>query len=865
MAPFTPETFADADLNKVLATLSTAEKISLLAGPDWWTTTPLPRVGVPSIKSSDGPNGVRGSSHFLPTPANAIPCATALAATFDTDLLYQVGGLLARECRAKGSSVLLAPTVNIQRSPLNGRAFESFSEDPFLSGNIAASYIRGLQEGGVGATIKHFTANDMEMERLSVDVVVPERALREIYLQPFLIAERLAKPWAVMTSYSRLNGVHCSESKALLNDILRKEWGFDGLVMSDWSGTYSCDTAINAGLDLEMPGPTRWRGALVNHLMHAGKITLDTLNERAFAVLQIVQRACRADVNIVKENGLPERTHDTPEDRALNRKTAAEAIVLLKNDLDVLPFNLAKSGGKKKLAVIGPNAKTRTVSGGGSAFLTSSYVVTPLDGITETLKEKGNGDWEIEYSPGCYGHRYLPMLDGWIKTASGKPGWNAKFFNGSFDSDPVSEYDLLSTRMRINDEKPKGVDEFFYAILEGYVVADSSGEFELGLSLVGRGQVFVNDVLVVDNGMHTKQTPGASFYGLGTIEEVGTYPFVLGATYKITVKYTNVPIPVSSDEAGSVSQPPLMMAALRLGGAPKLDPRAAIEDAVKLAKESDEVVLVIGLNMDWEAEASDREGLELPGLTDELVQRVLEVNPRTVVVNQSGSSVAMPWAAEAPTILQSWFAGNECGNGIADVLFGAVNPSARMPLTFPKRIEDCTAHSNWGAESGKVTYGESIFVGYRGYDLNKSDVLFAFGEGKGYSSFEWSDLKASIGPSPTSAEEITGTVSVTVKNISTVPGRDVVQIYLSDPDSTHRRPEKELKGFVKTKILSPGESETVIIPLDKVSLSFWDDNKHSWVAQQGTFEVLAAKSGRRGAQSLKTTVELDTTLTWVGV
>ncbi|KAK4699085.1 beta-glucosidase, partial [Phenoliferia sp. Uapishka_3] len=861
--PLTLEQFALADLHQVLSELSTTEKISLLAGPNWWNTTPIPRVGVPSIKSSDGPNGKSAflvaaglggaGDGALITPATAIPCETALAATFDTELIQKVGGLLARECRAKGASLLLAPTCNIQRNPLNGRAFESFSEDPFLSGLMAAAYINGLQEGGVGAVIKHFVCNDMEDQRLSVNAVVGDRALREIYLTPFLIAERLAKPWGVMTAYSRLNGVHCSENASLLEGILRKEWGFDGIVISDWQGTYSCDTAMNAGLDLEMPGPTRWRGGLVSHLLKAGKITIQAIDARAYAVLQVAQKACIADIELVRANTAKEGINDSPEDRLLNRRTAAESIVLLKNNLGVLP--LSKKG-IKTLAILGPNAKTRTVSGGGSAYLTSSYVVTPFEGLEAAVRGEGV---EVKYSTGCYGHRYLPMLDGWIKTDSGEPGWTATFHNDSWDTPPVDTHVLLSTRMRINDEKPKGVGRYFYAKLEGFVVAQETGPFELGISLVGRAQLFIDGKLAIDNGINSKQTPGDSFYGMGTIEEVGEVNFVAGTAYRITVKYTNTPSP---HEGGGLKQPPLMMAALRVGGAPKLDVEKAIKDAVDCARESDAAVLVIGLNMDWETEAADRAGLDLPGKTDELVRRVLAANPRTVIVNQSGSAVSMPWIDQAPTVVQAWFAGNECGNAIADVLFGDVNPSARLPLTFPRRIEDCTAHLNWAAESGKVTYGEGIFVGYRGYDLNKSIPLFHFGHGLSYSTFGWMALKATLDPSPKSAANISGSASITVTNTSAVPGRDIVQLYISQVELSHRHPIKELKAFAKTPLLQPGESAEVTISLDKISFSFWNDLESTWMAQKGDFEILVSRSASAEDLVLRATVTLDRTLNY---
>ncbi|GAA6031057.1 hypothetical protein JCM8097_003983 [Rhodosporidiobolus ruineniae] len=865
-APYTLETFATADLNEVLSRLTTKEKISLLAGPDWWTTTAIPRVGVPHIKCSDGPNGVRGSSHFLPTPAQTLPSATALGATFDVNAIERMGEVLAHESKAKGSSLLLAPTINIQRNPLNGRAFESFAEDPHLSGHLAAAYVNGLQKNGVGATIKHFVCNDQEHERLSVDVIVPERALREIYLKPFEIAQRLSKPWSYMTSYSRLNGIHASDSKELLQDILRGEWGFDGLVMSDWTGTYSTDTAINAGLDLEMPGPTRFRGDLANHLIAAGKIELETLDARAYAVLQIVQRAIQGDIELVRNNTKPEVPSDNAADREACREVTAETIVLLKNDKEVLPLQKEKL---KKVAVIGPNAKTRTVSGGGSAYLTASYVVTPLDGIKEAL----DGQAEVVYSAGCYAHRYLPMLDGWIKTKDGAPGWTSSFYteDPASGAAPVASHTMLGTRIRVNDEKPKGLGELFYINVEGYLTAEQTGPFDLGISLVGRAQVFIDDKLVIDNGWETKQTRGASFYGLGTIEEVGTVDFVAGKTYKLTVKYTNHPRPhQDDDELSTGKQPSIMMAALRVGGAPHIVEDESIEEAVQLAKEADAAVVVIGTTMDWESEGADRASLALPGRTDELVRKVLAVAPDAIIVNQSGSAVAFPWIDQASAVLQAWFGGNEAGRGIADILFGKVNPSAKMPLSFPHQIEDCTAHLNWQAESGKVTYGEGIFVGYRGYEETKKDPMFAFGEGLSYTTFDHKDLKvASFNASPTSPSDLSASVSLTVTNTGPLPGRDVVQLYVLPPSSSsYRRPARELKAFAKTRLLQPGESQTLTLELDKGAFSYWrdsNDSKRGWVAEKGEYTVAAQTSSRARDVDAEVKVGLEKTLYWRGL
>ncbi|KAK1233837.1 hypothetical protein PQX77_002984 [Marasmius sp. AFHP31] len=386
----------DADVSQLVKKLSLDEKISLLGAPNWWNTQSVERLHIPSIRMSDGPNGVRGSSHFASVPAQCLPCATSLGSTFDPELIQEAGALLAEEAKIKSSVILLAPTCNIQRTPLGGRAFESFSEDPHLSGTLAAAYVKGLQSKGVAATIKHFVCNDQEHERTAAESIVSDRALREIYLYPFMIAQRDAQPWAYMTSYGRLRGIHCSESRELLQGVLRNEWKFDGIVISDWYGTYGVDQPVNAGMDLEMPGPPRWRQPqLIKHSITAQKLSVAAIEERVATLLKFVQHQAKLNPEVVYGDG-KEGTRGSEEAKKFARKLAADGIVLLKNDEDVLPIKADKY---KKVAIIGPNAKDRVISGGGSAFLKASYVVTPYAGIVDALGK----DVEVGYEIGCYG------------------------------------------------------------------------------------------------------------------------------------------------------------------------------------------------------------------------------------------------------------------------------------------------------------------------------------------------------------------------------------------------------------------------------------------------------------------------------
>ncbi|KDN51739.1 hypothetical protein RSAG8_00287, partial [Rhizoctonia solani AG-8 WAC10335] len=621
--------FLHANVEELVSKLSQEEKILLLGAPNWWNTSKIERLGVPSVRMSDGPNGVRGSSHFLSSPAQCIPCATALGSTFDPELIHEVGSFLAVEAKTKSATVLLAPTCNIQRSPLGGRSFESFSEDPHLSGHLAAAYVAGLQDNGVAATIKHFVANDQEHERMAVDTILSERALREIYLMPFMIAQRDAGPWAYMTAYNRVHGTHVSECKRMLGDILRKEWGFNGLVMSDWFGTYSVDIALNAGLDLEMPGPPRWRQpVLVNHALTSRKLLPSTLNLRAKTVLDFVQKLAQTSPDVVFGDG-EERTRDDPKDREFNRKLAGRTIVLLKNEQEVLPLK------KKKLLVVGPNAHARVISGGGSAFLKPSYVVTPWDGIISAIPQ----GVEVDFQVGCYAHKFLPTLENQLTAPDGQPGWEASFYTHDENQQPkdeVAKFTLNDTRVKLNDFLPEGLTPSWTIKLKGTLKVNKTAPFEFGLTVAGRAKLWVNGKMTIDNWTH--QRPGEFFYGQGSAEEKAVVDLRADEPVDIYVEYDNL-----SPAPKGVQMQPALMRGVRLGGAEKIDPDEALKAATEAAAKADAVIAVVGLNHEWESEGFDRPTLSLPGRQDELIEAVAKANKNTVVVIQAGSAVSMPW------------------------------------------------------------------------------------------------------------------------------------------------------------------------------------------------------------------------------
>jgi beta-glucosidase len=797
-------------IENLIAQMTLEEKVSMLAGADMWRTVPVERLGIPAIKVSDGPNGARGSQSRGGPSSACFPVGVALAATWNTDLVQRVGMALAEETRSKGAHILLGPTVNIHRSPLAGRNFECYSEDPYLAGRMAVAYVSGLQSQGVGACIKHFVCNDSEFERHTISSEVRERALREIYLPPFRMAMREARPWSVMSAYNKLNGTYCSENTYTLRDILKGEWGFDGIVISDWFGTYSVEVA-NGGLDLEMPGPARWMGDKVLEAARAGEISAEVIDDKVRRLLGVIERAGAFEDPGQAERA--ERADDRPAHRHLIREAAAEAIVLLKNDGDVLPLDPARLG---SIAVIGPNARTARVQGGGSAHVTPHYAITPYEGI---LSKAGDGV-EIGYEMGCTIHRMAPLVDpAWLTADGGSQnGLTLRYFdNVDLSGDPV--HTEIADRMELvwfGEEMPhEDLDPRAFSVrLSGTFTPPETGTYTFGLLGMGLSRLFVDGAKLIDNW----EVPAAE----ETSVEIDV---VAGRPYRLQVEYA---------WQGSMG-----WRTLRLGCAPPVSPQA-IEDAVALAARSDVAIVFAGLTDEWDSEGNDRPDMELPGAQVELIERVAAANANTVVVLNTGAPVTMPWLDRVAAVVQAWYPGQEAGNAIADVLFGDADPSGRLPQTFPRRLQDNPAFVNYPGENGKVHYGEGIFVGYRYYDAKDVEPLFPFGHGLSYTTFAYRSLTldaAEYAP----GDEIQ--VSVELQNTGARAGKEVVQLYVRDVESSLVRPEKELKGFAKIA-LEPGETGKITFTLDREPLSFYDPGRAQWIAESGEFEVLAGSSSR---------------------
>jgi beta-glucosidase len=768
--------------------LTLDEKAALAAGTDLWHTLGIERAGVPVVKMTDGPVGARGAEYAGGPPSTCFPCGTALAATWDRDLVRRVGAALGEEARAKGAHVLLAPTVNIHRTPLAGRSFECFSEDPYLTARLAVAYIEGVQSTGVAACVKHFVCNDSELDRFTVSSEVDERTLREIYLPPFEAAVLEAGTWALMGAYNRLDGTYCCEHPGLLTGFLRDEWGWDGVVVSDWWATHSTVAAANAGLDIEMPGPPQHMGPALAEAVRRGEVDESVLDEKVRRLLLLADRTDAA----ARPPG-EERTGDDPGRRALAREAAAAAIVLLRNEGGLLPLDRS---GLRSVAVVGPNADVARILGGGSAAVTPPYEVTPLEAIAARLPGV-----EVTHQPGC-------------STAGEMPALDLRLVGGGLDLDYVAGTDpgaaavrttrVARARVAWREAPLDGLETGGWsARLTGVLVPRWTGPHQFKLRTRGSVRLWLDDALVVD-GSDTDRTASPR----------GTADLEAGTPYRVHIDLVPPAAPAGGLEIRCTEPVPGDL----------------LERAVAAAAGADVAVVVVGLDSEWESEGHDRPDLSLPGGQGELVERVAAANPRTVVVVNAGAPVDMAWAERVPAVVQLWYPGQEGAAALVDVLLGDVNPSGRLPTTFPVRLEDVPAMAWYAPSDGRVAYAEGVGVGYRGFEAAGTPPRYPFGHGLSYTTFAYG---------PIVADGLR--VSVDVRNTGPRAGAEVVQLYVADVEASVPRPPKELKAFEKVA-LQPGESCTVRFELDERALSFWDERSRAWRAEPGEFEILVGPS-----------------------
>ncbi len=802
----------------LLAQLTLEEKVGMMSGIDNWHTMPVERLGIPAIKVTDGPHGARtidDDDNARTIPATCFPTGSALAATWNPELIERVGEALGEETRARGCAVLLGPCVNIHRALLGGRNFESYSEDPYLSARMAAAIVKGIQSRRTAVSVKHFALNNQEFERMSISSEASERAMREIYFPSFEAAVKEGGAWTVMCSYNRINGTYAADNRWLLTDVLKEDWGFTGLVMSDWFAVHSTVEAASSGLDLEMPGPPLHFGEKLLEAVKSGLVKEEQIDDAVRRLLRLMERTGALD----KPLEVDEEKLDIPEHRRLAREVAGEAITLLKNEGSLLPLDLSRV---KSIAVIGPNAARAAVQGGGSAQVTPHYTVSPLEGLRDGCPERVS----IYYETGCPNNvRSLPMDKDLYLSAPGsnQPGLRGEYYaNNDFAGEPAMVRADGGIDFRwFGQNGPVGGDDFS-VIWTGIFTPAEKGTYTYGLVTDGWARVFIGDTEVCGTWGSSRQ--GEVF---AEAETLGSIDLEADRPYNVRIEYRREP---DRQPLGRI---------IRVGCNPPL-PADLVERMEAAASKADVAIVFAGLTHEYESEGFDRKTMELPAAQVELIRRTAAANAHTIVVLNNGSPVSLAeWIDDVPAVVEAWFPGQECGNAIADVLLGRVNPSGKLPDTFPVRYEDNPAYPNYPGSHGKVNYAEDIYIGYRHYDAKKVEPLFPFGHGLSYTSFEYRNLR--VTPEVKKGEEVR--VSIDVTNTGRRYGKEVVQVYVRDVQSSLSRPVKELKAFRKVG-LQPGKTEMVTFTLDERALSFYDPAAGDWVAEPGSFEVLAGSSSR---------------------
>ncbi|WHU04973.1 glycoside hydrolase family 3 C-terminal domain-containing protein [Sphingomonas sp. NIBR02145] len=785
----------DARVDDLIARMTLDEKIALLAGASSMTTNGVPRLGVPGIKMTDGPTGVRSPEG---KPATVFPVGAAIAATWNPALAAHVGGAIAEEARADGASVLLAPTVNIVRTPRWGRNFETYSEDPYLTAQIALGYVGGVQREGIGVSLKHFVANNQETNRFFVDARVSERALRELYFPAFEAVVKQADPWSVMASYNKVNGTYVSQNRLLLTDVLKKDWGFPGAVVSDWGATHSTAPAANAGLDLEMPGPPAQFGAKLRKAVDAGEVKLAQIDDNARRVLRMILRSGVLDR--APSAPAPARNHAD-----VARAAAEEAIVLLKNQA-VLPLG----SDIRTLAVIGPNAASARMQGGGSSE------VVPFDAIASPLAalRAAYPGVRITYAQGVDNEETPPAADAALfspDAGHADSGLQASYFAAAdFAGEPVRSARETRFIKRISGNVASA-SVIGYAALrwEGWLWPRRSGRHELSIRGTGSATLILDGKTILDKSV--KGVPDArDVIGFPVLRRTVALDLEAGRGYRIRLDYATGQTPYEALAFG-----------LR-------EPSPSLDEAVAAARAADAAIVLVGSSSTTEGEGYDRPTLALPGEQDKLVAAVAAANPRTVVVVNSGAAVTMPWRDQVPAILQLWFPGQEGAQALAAILAGRVNPSGKLPVSFPASDADDRA------DLSKISsdYSEDLLVGYRKFDTAGTAPLFAFGHGLSYSRFGYSALKAPRrlrGGAPLK-------VQLTLRNQAGPGGKEVVQLYVAPAERGEGEPVRQLRAFAKVA-LAPGESRRVSLTIDPRAFATWDEAEHRWRVRPGAYSL----------------------------
>ena len=809
-------------IEALLKQLTLDEKICMCHAVGKFSSGGAERLGIPPLTMSDGPHGVREelAADSWDTAGRDddfvtyLPTGTALAATWSVDCAKKFGTVLGAEARKRGKDVILGPGVNLARTPLCGRNFEYYGEDPHLAGKLAAAMIRAVQAEGTAACVKHFALNSQELRRHEVDARCDERTLRELYLPAFEMAVKEGDVMAVMGAYNLFRGQHCCHSETLLNSILKREWGFDGITISDWAGVHDTLEAARGGMDIEMgtnkPYSQYFMGDPLKEAVERGIIEQSVIDDKVRRILRVMFR-----LGILGDNkaSRPEGSYNTPEHQDAAKSIALEAITLLKNRGSLLPLKPEKI---KKLLIVGDNAVRQHHFGGQSSAVKALYEITPLEGIRNLLK---NTPVEIEFFrgyPTCTGAAPIPTkLLSIADPGAGTRGWKCEIYdNHNRIGTPVAVLPLESADFDPDRDLPESLNGKDFGVrLTTTLTPEKSETWELALDGVSQAHLSADGVSWVDNCKSEENCRGISRVEL-----------VSGKSYNLEILINlHVNIPVYPVKLG-----------VRIGS--ELDDTQMDCNLRKAAESADAVLFFGGLDHTSDVEGGDRKDMELHGGQNELIAELAGINPRTAVILVGGSPVEMPWVDKVRAIVQMWYSGMECGNAIAEILFGKVSPSGKLPLTFPKKLADSPAHALGDYAPLTCNYAEGLLMGYRWFDTKKSDVLFCFGHGLSYTKFEYSNLSFT----EKNGEII---VSVTIKNTGNVTGAETAQLYIAPPACRFTRPVQELKGFSKCE-LAPGKSKTVSFPLNFRSFAYYNPETGDWEASPGKYKIRVGSSSR---------------------
>jgi len=803
-APQSPDPQVEKRVDDVLGRMTLEQKIDLLGGIRGFYIRGYKDLGLPEQKMSDGPVGVRNYG-----PATTMG-GIGLAASWNPDLVERMAKVFGQDARARGVHFLLGPGVNIHRAPMNGRNFEYFGEDPFLAARTAVAYVRGVQSQGVIATIKHYMGNNSEFDRHNTDSEIDERTMREIYLPAFEAAVKEAHVGAIMDSYNLINGEHATQNTFLNNQIAKKDWAFDGIIMSDWDATYDGVAAANGGLDLEMPSGKFMNRETLLPAVQAGKVSQDTINDH---VRRILRQAIRfgfldhdqTDTSIPLLN---------PAGQKAALEASRESFVLLKNDGNILPVSKQAI---KTIALIGPDAYPAEADGGGSAHVQPFHAVSYLEGVSNYLSNASGQQIKVLYHPGLKPYRDIAEETEFTTAESnGEAGLRAEEFeNTDLSGSPTRTHVDRHVNFGTDDyDAPSGNASIRWS---GTYTAHTSGPhdfFVLGPGENGGYRLFVDNKLVVDN--WERATAILNFATLSLDE---------GSKHNVRLEYFR-------RRAWGPKR-------VSFGVLPVSE--AVIPLAKTLASQADVVLLFPGFTDGIESEGGDRT-FQLPPGQDELIKEIAAANKKTVLVLTAGGNVDMaPWVDQVPGLVHGWYSGEQGGMALAQLVFGVYSPSGRLPITLERRWEDSATSKSYYANDGpkRIKYSEGIFVGYRHFDQEKIKPLFPFGFGLSYTTFAYKNLNVS--PSASGPTRGAVTVSFDVSNTGKRAGAEVAQLYVGDPHNSVPRPPKELKGFSKV-YLNPGETKHVSIALDARSFSYYDVKSHAWKADPGQFNIYVGRS-----------------------